>query len=284
MSETVEVSAEDRAKDDAFLEDVRSGKVNRVLHRHGKLGRFTHATCAISCGLLAVSGLFTFIPPLTQLAGQDVVFFMRMAHRVLACIFIGMPVISLIASPKGAAHICHNLFHKWDSDDKKWIVLFFPYLFLAKWVHMPDQSESKSGQRFADGMIWFSCILMIVSGIGLIVTGNVTAVNAAYGVFLFLHDLGFCLIAVFGMAHIFLGAGIFQPYRGMARAMWGDGNIDESQALYHWGHWAREALPKVDRDSGAIADEKRHHGKKAKKQQKAAEAAQGETAVESSAE
>ena len=49
-------------------------------------------------------------------------------------------------------------------------------------------------------------------------------------------------IAVFGLAHIFLGAGIFQPYRGTHRLMFGDGTVSEADALYHWGHWARKEL------------------------------------------
>ena len=44
------------------------------------------------------------------------------------------------------------------------------------------------------------------------------------------------------MAHIFLGTGIFQPYRGTHRLMFGDGMVSESDALYHWGHRAREEL------------------------------------------
>ena len=47
---------------------------------------------------------------------------------------------------------------------------------------------------------------------------------------------------MFGLAHIFLGAGIFQPYRGTAKLMFGDGTVSESDALYHWGHWARKEI------------------------------------------
>ena len=47
---------------------------------------------------------------------------------------------------------------------------------------------------------------------------------------------------MFGLAHIFLGAGIFQPYRGTHRLMFGDGTVSEADALYHWGHWARDVL------------------------------------------
>ena len=242
-SEAVEVSPEARAKDDEFLEDVRSGKVNRRLRRHGKLARFTHGCCAICCILLVISGLFTFIPPLTELAGQDVVYAMRMSHRVIGCVFIIVPIIALFAAPKKAAAIAKELFAKWDSDDRKWMLLFFPYLFMCKWIHMPDQHEEKSGQRFADGVVWLACFIMGISGF-LLLLGSSGGVDfgEAYGVILTFHDLGFLLIAVFGLAHIFLGSGIFQPYRGCANLMWGDGTTSEADALYHWGHWARAEL------------------------------------------
>ena len=66
--------------------------------------------------------------------------------------------------------------------------------------------------------------------------------GTGYGVVLFLHDLGFLLIAVFGLAHIFLGGGIFQPYRGTYKLMFGNGLVSEADALYHWGHWARKEI------------------------------------------
>ena len=102
----------------------------------------------------AISGLFVFVPQLAQAVGADTVFVIRMSHRVLGFIFVLVPLISAIMAPKSVAHIFKNLFAKWSSDDKKWMLLFFPYPFMAKWIHMPDQDEVKSGQRFADGMLW----------------------------------------------------------------------------------------------------------------------------------
>ena len=153
-----------------------------------------------------------------------------MSHRVIGVIFVIVPLISAIMAPKGVKHIFKNLFDRWDSDDKKWMMLFFPYLFMAKWIHMPDQREVKSGQRFADGMLWFAGALMGITGIILLLGTTLFDFGAGvHGVTLFLHDIGFLLIAVFGLAHIFLGAGIFQPYRGTAKLMFGDGTVSESR-------------------------------------------------------
>lgn len=243
MSEKVIVSPDDKAADDRFIQERKASGKERYIKRHSLQARITHDVTIICCLWLCVSGLFVFVPPLTQLAGQDVVVAMRMSHRVIGVIFVIVPIISAIMAPKGVAHIAKNLFAKWDSDDKKWMVLFFPYLFMAKWIHMPDQREVKSGQRFADGMLWFSGILMAVTGLVLLLATTVWSIPAGvHGAFLFLHDVGFFLIAVFGLAHIFLGAGIFQPYRGTHKLMFGDGMVSESDALYHWGHWAREEI------------------------------------------
>ena len=237
----IPVDEKTNAADDAFLKERASEE--RYIKRHSKQARWTHGITVICCIWLMVSGCFVFIPPLTQLVGPDVAFAMRMSHRVIGVVFVLVPIISAIKAPKGVAHIWHNNVCKWTSDDKLWMKLFFPYLFLAKWVHMPDQDEQKSGQRFADGMLWICGFAMAITGV-LLLLGEVaiSLPGGVHGVLLLLHDVFFLLMAIFACAHIFLGAGIFQPYRGMWKVMWKDGLISESDALYHWGHWARKEL------------------------------------------
>ena len=150
MSSTVKVSPEQAQKNQEFLEGQRASGNVRYIKRHSKQARITHDVTLICCILLCISGLFVFVPPLTQAIGPDAVFAIRMSHRVIGVVFVVVPLVSAILAPKGVAHIFKNLFAKWDSDDKKWMALFFPYLFMAKWIHMPDQREVKSGQRFAD--------------------------------------------------------------------------------------------------------------------------------------
>lgn len=239
----VAVSANEAAKNKRFLEQMAQSGKERYIKRHSLQARVTHDVTIIMCILLCVSGLFVFVPPLAAAVGSDAVFAIRMSHRVFGVVFVVVPLISAIAAPKGVAHIVKNLFHSWDSDDRKWMALFFPYLFMAKWIHMPDQGEVKSGQRFADGMLWLAGLVMAVTGVVLLLSTTVVTIDQTVrGGFLFVHDVGFLLVAVFGLAHIFLGAGIFQPYRGTHRLMFGDGMVSESDALYHWGHWARAEL------------------------------------------
>lgn len=241
--EGIPVTPREAAENERFLQDRPRVPQQRYIKRHGILARITHDTVALCCIWLAFSGLFVFVPSLAAWAGADAVFFMRMSHRVIGVVFVAVPLIAAIAAPRGVGHMVGSMTEKWDSDDKKWMKLFVPYLFMARWIHMPDQREIKSGQRFADGMILLLGIVMGLSGVGLLVDETILPLGlTAHGVLLFVHDLGFFGLTVFGLAHIFLGAGIFQPYRGTARLMFGDGYVSESDALYHWSHWARKEI------------------------------------------
>ena len=242
-NESVKVTPEEALKDDEFLKNRPVVYKKRYIKRHGIQARITHDVTGLCCVWLCISGLFVFVPPLAQWAGADTVFALRMSHRVIGVIFVLVPLISAITAPKGFMHMMKTMFAKWDSDDKKWMILFLPYLFMARWIHMPDQGETKSGQKFADGMMVLLGVIMAISGVILLVGEIWIALPAGFhGVMLFIHDLGFLGFAVFASAHIFLGAGIFQPYRGTIKLMFGDGYVKESDALYHWGHWARKEL------------------------------------------
>lgn len=236
-------SAQERQESNREFLEQRKAQGRRYIKRHSKQARLTHGITISCCILLCISGLFVFVPPLAAAVGGDVVFAIRMSHRVLGVIFVAVPVISAIMAPRGVAHIWKNLTAKWTSDDKKWTLLFIPYLFNAKTVHMPDADEVKSGQRLADGALWLAGLLMGITGLILLLGTTVFDLPAGvHSVVLLLHDIGFLLIAVFGLAHIFLGLGIFQPYRGTWKLMFGDGYVSESDALYHWGHWARKEI------------------------------------------
>ena len=183
--------------------------MTRYIQRHSLLTRVTHGVVAVSCILLAVTGLFVFVPSLGGgIMGGEFTKAMRMIHRVLAIPFILVPLIAILRSPGGFVHLFkEDIFGKWDKDDVAWAAKFPIYLFAPGKVHMPPQHHVKSAQRLADGALVF-----------------------------------FCLTVFVGLAHIYLGAGIFPAYRGTARIMFGDGKVSESDAAYHWGYWANQEL------------------------------------------
>lgn len=234
------------------------------IKRHTLQTRLTHGISVVCILLLTISGLFVFVPALNNLVPADATYAMRMGHRIIGSILILTILISAITAPKGVVHLFKNYFAKWDKDDKTFMKKFVPYMLSPKKVHMPDQHEVKSGQRIADGVLFLAGFLIAVSGVILLLGTAPFSLALPAGLMLFmrlLHDVAFLMLAVFATAHIFLGAGMFQPYRRMRKVMFGNGLINESDALYHWGHWAREEL-----ESGEKVVEIEDDKKKAKKQ------------------
>lgn len=225
--------------------------MTRYIKRHSVIARITHGVAAICCILLAITGLFVFIPSLNNWVGSDFTVAMRWAHRIIAIPFIVIPLLSFIFAFKGARHLFgSNIFGKWDQDDWTYAKLFVPYLFAPGKIHMPPQREVKGAQRLADGALLFSCVFAAISGIilwlntGLLPDGQWT-VEFSAGTLLaakLVHDICFFLICLFGLGHIYLGAGIFQPYRGTANLMFGNGKVSEADAAYHWGYWADQEV------------------------------------------
>lgn len=212
----------------------------RYIQRHSALKRWVHASHTVSCLALIVSGLFLFVPPIAQAIGGDGVNAIRIGHRVFAVAYIVVPLLAFMRAPQGFFHMMKNIFAPWDADDKKFMLLFVKYLFSPKTTHMPKQHEVKSGQRLADGALVFAAIAIAISGVVLWAGAYVGPGLFAFS--LLVHDISFFLISVIMVAHVYLGAGVFQPYRGSAALMFGNGRVSESDALYHWGHWAEKEL------------------------------------------
>ena len=224
----------------------------KYIQRHSLLTRVVHGVAAITCILLAVTGVFVFVPSLGGgLMGGDFTHMMRMLHRVSAIPFILVPRYAILASPKGFVHLFRDFFFcNWDKDDVTWAMKFPFYLFAPGKVHMPPQHHVKSAQRLADGAVIFFCVFLAISGMilwlntGLFPNGGwkVEFSNETLLAAHLVHDVFFFLTVFVGIAHIYLGAGIFQPYRGTARIMFGDGKVSEADAAYHWCFWAYEEI------------------------------------------
>jgi formate dehydrogenase subunit gamma len=214
--------------------------MTRYIKRHSLLARVIHFVVVVSCGLLILSGFVVFVPALSLAVGHGVVQALRLLHRIFAVSFIVAPLVGLIVAPQGFMHIVKNLLTPWDADDKKFMKLFPRYLFRPQTTHMPPQREIKSGQRLADGALLLASLGIAVSG--LVLWAGSYVPPQLFQIALLIHDITFFGIVLIMCTHIYLGAGIFQPYRGLANLMFGDGMVAEGPARYHWGHWAEEEL------------------------------------------
>ena len=137
--------------------------MTRYIQRHSLLTRVTHGVAAVACILLAVTGVFVFVPSLGGgIMGGEFTQTMRMLHRVLAVPFILVPLFAVLKSPAGFVHLFkEDIFGKWDKDDVTWAMKFPFYLFAPGKVHMPPQHHVKSAQRLADGALLFLSLIHI---------------------------------------------------------------------------------------------------------------------------
>lgn len=215
--------------------------MTKYIKRHDAFVRAYHWTFAVGGIILALTGLLLFIPGLGDKLGYGTLKTATILHRIFGVLFVGVPILGWIIRPQNFVHTFKNVFAKWDDDDKEFMKLFFVYLFNPKKYHMPKQHFIKSGQRFSDFMMWLCVFGIMLSGILLWVGSNAVP-HWLYGLWQLGHDLCFMGIAMMFPIHVYLGGGIFQPYHRVSRVMFGDGLVNESDALYHWGHWAEEEL------------------------------------------
>lgn len=208
------------------------------IKRHDVFLRTWHWTNLISWAFLTITGLFLYVPALGNSLGQDFLNTGKIIHRIFAVLFIAVPVLITLIKPSTFGHSFKNLFAKWDQDDKDFMKKFFAYLFNPKKYHMPKQHFVKSGQRISDLTLYFLMIVIAITGVML--WANVPGVW--FRLALLGHDLAFLGMSLIMVIHIYLGGGLFQPYRRSASMMLGDGTVGESDALYHWGHWAEAEL------------------------------------------
>ncbi|WP_124061550.1 cytochrome b/b6 domain-containing protein [Gordonibacter sp. Marseille-P4307] len=217
--------------------------VKREIQRHSLQTRITHGIVVFSILWLSITGLFVMIPGAGAAIGSDLTQFFRFSHRVVGAVLVIAPLVSAVLAPKGVVRLWKKYITAWTKEDVEFVLKFVPYMLGPKRVHMPDQDEVKSGQRFADGMLIISSLAMAVSG--MILWLGTSAFRADPQLLIamrFVHQLFFLLMVIFVIAHAYLGAGVFQPYRGLVSLMFGNGRVKESDALYHWGFWAREEI------------------------------------------
>ena len=82
--------------------------ITKYIQRHSVLARITHGVVAISCILLAITGLFVMITAWNNGVGSEFTIAMRWTHRLLAIPFILIPLLAIIISPKGFVHLFKN--------------------------------------------------------------------------------------------------------------------------------------------------------------------------------
>ena len=214
--------------------------MTEYLVRHGGVARAIHWVHTVATLALFYTGIALYTPGTNFLVGRPGgLAVSTVVHRVAAVAFIGAPILGILLRPQGLTHMLKALLKPWDRQDWLWMKKFVPHLFAARKVHLPPHSgEIKAGQRLASlGIIAFS-VVIVVTGFLLWFDGNVPPGAVRWAGLL--HDVAMIFLGALLMGHIYLGAGIFQPLRGMVWTMFGNGKISYRDAVYNWPKWAED--------------------------------------------
>jgi formate dehydrogenase subunit gamma len=205
----------------------------QLVEKYRKPVRILHWIHSGAFVVLFLTGLVLFIPQLSFLAQDS---WTRLIHRIGAVIFIVIPLIYLILSPRSALQGLKQAFN-WGMEDTDWLKAAPRYYFLGDESAMPPQGSMNSGQK-----MWW--LFVVVFGIIFIFTGLVMwfgKTNAPAAVLqwmVFIHDISFIVTGAMFFLHIYLG--VFHPMMTEAWNSMAKGKISTDYAKAHHGKWFDE--------------------------------------------
>jgi len=197
------------------------------VERFRKRARFLHWTIAVSAAILALTGLFLYVPAF-GMAAQDG--YTRVIHRIAAIVFIVMPLIYLVWTPRSVGSFIKDAF-SYGSADWEWAKKAPDYYFGGDESKMPPQGHVNAGQK-----LYMLCAL--VCGIGLTVTGLMIWFGGSVLWMAFVHDLFFIIFLLFTAIHVYLGA--LHPHMTESLRSMITGKAPVEYLKHHYGKWYDE--------------------------------------------
>lgn len=209
------------------------------LQRNSSKARLLHLVNLIVFVVFFYTGTALIAPSLNVLAniigGFEVA---RILHRIAAAVLFLEVVVVLITNFDSFKGFLKETF-SWHKGDGRWVASFFIWLFRPNMKMPHTKTRESAGQRL---VAW----VLIGFGLWQVITGFILMYRPGFSkqtvlVATTLHDVGFFALAIFLLGHIYIGLGLFKPYRGVRTAMFGDGTVDEKLAKRLWPDWASKA-------------------------------------------
>lgn len=200
--------------------------------------RVAHWVHFIAFTALLVTGMFLYVPAFQPFAVGAAGEASRLVHRVAAVVFIGVPLIGLVFSPREFFYSLRESF-TWTAGDWGWLKNAWNYYTYGRAGTMPPQGKFNAGQKF-------NMLTLIVTFVLFTVTGLVMWFGKGVvppGVFLWsvvIHDLSAIATVLMFMLHVYLAA-VHPLMRESITAMF-DGTVTEEFAREHHGKWLAERV------------------------------------------
>lgn len=201
--------------------------------KYSRGARWLHWVVTLTAIVLAITGLFLFVPWFSGLAIDS---YSRIIHRVAAVIFVAAPVLWFLAKPGRSLHFIKEIF-TWGKADIEWLKAAPDYYFGGDESKMPPQPEMNTGQK-----LW--ALVAFLSATGFVITGLFMwflKEPLPSEVFLWMtlvHNLCFIVGGAMTLVHLYLGA--VHPRMTEALKSMTKGTVSVEYAKSHHGKWYEE--------------------------------------------
>lgn len=202
--------------------------------------RWFHWTVAVMFLVMAITGLFLYLPWVSPLAVGG---WSRLAHRVAAVITSVATFIYLLSNWRGSWAFVKEAF-TWSQDDLGWFQVAPDYYFGGDPSRMPPQGHINAGQK-----LWWltallgSIVIVITGAIMWFFKGIVPALAFQWSVFF--HDVAFIAVGSFFLVHFYLS--VFHPRMAESLNSMFSGKISVGYAKSHYGKWYEEVSKRKKR-------------------------------------
>ncbi len=193
--------------------------------------RVLHSIHTLSFLVLLYTGLARMWPDMSILVGDDLLLGQTI-HHIAAVLFVALPLIMLVAFPKGAGRFLKEL-ASWDKDDTEWMKKFIPWMIRPQSVKLPPQGEEKAGQKVSAWMMIICAALIAISGILMWTAQNIPAVLVRW--MYVVHDLSMIILIFLGIMHIYMA--MLFPATRRGRMSMVTGYVPEEEAKHGWKKW-----------------------------------------------
>jgi formate dehydrogenase subunit gamma len=181
---------------------------------------------------LVVTGLVLYLDALKPLAQGDAGQWMRLVHRLVAILFIAVPVIYGILQPRRLwMHLKEFGFEK---EDLGWLKNAFGYYVWGKHEAMPPQGRFNTGEKINAVVMILSWILFVVSGLVMWYGKGIVSAEL-FRWMVVVHDLTMIIAVCMLIVHLFLA--VAHPLMWAALVSMRFGVTSATYAAEHHAKW-----------------------------------------------
>jgi formate dehydrogenase subunit gamma len=203
------------------------------LVKYSRGARWFHWTITIAALVLAVTGLFLYVPAFSSIAEGGIT---RVIHRVAAVIFVVAPLLFFLAKPGRSLHFVKEIF-TWGKDDLAWLKAAPDYYFGGDEKKMPPQGDMNTGQKLWAVVAFFSALGFVFTGIFMWFLKD-TLPAEVFDWMVIVHDLCFIVGGAMLLVHLYLGA--IHPRMTESLKSMIKGKVSAEYAQSHHGKWYKE--------------------------------------------